>query len=124
MTRLELLLLITEFGLSCYLAARILGLRYAHAKRIYRVFTRERRVRSHFRSPTKVIDLRAERTQNICQTLRQICLCKLKAALDSTLLKDWQKEKIRDSNFDELIGQPCLAQANASFLGDQFSQSK
>ena len=35
MTRLELLLLITEFHLSCYLAARILGLRYAYAKRIY-----------------------------------------------------------------------------------------
>ena len=47
--RLEILILITEFGLSCYLAARVLNLPYTNAKVIYRVFREENRVTSNAR---------------------------------------------------------------------------
>ena len=36
--RLEILILVTEFGLSCYAAARVLNLPYTNAKVIYRVY--------------------------------------------------------------------------------------
>ena len=38
MVRLELLLMITEFKMSCYLSAKILDLPYTNSKVIYRVF--------------------------------------------------------------------------------------
>ena len=47
--RLEILILITEYGLSCYLAARVLGLPYTNAKVIYRVYREENRVTSNAR---------------------------------------------------------------------------
>ena len=47
--RLEILILITEFGLSCYQAARVLNLPYTNAKVIYRVFREENRVISNSR---------------------------------------------------------------------------
>ena len=42
--RLEILILINEFGLSCYQAAKVLDLPYTNAKVIYRVFRDENRV--------------------------------------------------------------------------------
>lgn len=42
--RLEILILITEFGLSCYAAAKVLDLPYTNAKLIYRVFRDENRI--------------------------------------------------------------------------------
>ena len=42
--RIELLILITECGLSCYAAAQILKIPYTNAKVIYRVFRVENRV--------------------------------------------------------------------------------
>ena len=42
--RIELLILITECGLSCYAAAQILNIPYTNAKVIYRVFRVENRV--------------------------------------------------------------------------------
>ena len=42
--RLTMILLITEFGLSCYLAAKVLNMPYTNAKVIYRVFREEKRV--------------------------------------------------------------------------------
>ena len=62
MARLEMLLLITEFHLSCYLAARILNLPYEESKRNYRVFKREHRVRSQLRNAKNFFDLGSERT--------------------------------------------------------------
>ena len=47
--RLEILVLITEFGLSCYQAARVLNLPYTNAKVIYRTFREENRVTSNSR---------------------------------------------------------------------------
>ena len=41
--------MITEFGLSCYQAARVLNLPYTNAKVIYRVFREENRVTSNSR---------------------------------------------------------------------------
>ena len=49
--RLTLILLITEFGLSCYLAAKVLGIPYTNAKVIYRVYKKEDRVVQNSRSP-------------------------------------------------------------------------
>ena len=51
--RLEILVLITEFGLSCYQAARVLNLPYTNAKVIYRVFREEKRVTSNSRFKVK-----------------------------------------------------------------------
>ena len=51
--RIELLILITEFGLSCYLAARTLNIPYTNAKVIYRVFREENRVTSNARFMVK-----------------------------------------------------------------------
>ena len=45
--RLQLLLMITEFGLSCYQTAKILNLPYTNAKVIYRVFREEKRIISY-----------------------------------------------------------------------------
>ena len=47
--RLELLILIREFGLSCYLAARVLNLPYTNAKQIYRIYKEESRITSNAR---------------------------------------------------------------------------
>ena len=47
--RFEILILITEFGLSCYQAARVLNLPYTNAKVIYRVYRDENRVTSNAR---------------------------------------------------------------------------
>ena len=44
--RLQLLIMITEFGLSCYQTARILNLPYTNAKVIYRTFREEKRIAS------------------------------------------------------------------------------
>ena len=49
---LKMLLLITEFGLSCYMAAKVLDLPYTNAKVIYRVFREERRIVQNSRNPT------------------------------------------------------------------------
>ena len=49
--RLMMLLLITEFGLSCYLAARVLEMPYTNAKVIYRVFREEKRIVQNSRNP-------------------------------------------------------------------------
>ena len=42
--RLEILILITEFGLSCYQAAKVLDIPYTNAKLIYRVFRDDNRI--------------------------------------------------------------------------------
>ena len=42
--RLKMLLLITEFGLSCYMAAKVLEMPYTNAKVIYRVFRMDKRI--------------------------------------------------------------------------------
>ena len=52
--RLKLLLLITQFGISCYLASKVLGLPYTNAKVIYRVFRQERRIVQNSRNPNGI----------------------------------------------------------------------
>ena len=51
--RFEILILITEFGLSCYQAARVLKLPYTNAKVIYRVFRENKRITSNARARRK-----------------------------------------------------------------------
>ena len=50
--RLKMLLLITEFGLSCYMAAKVLEMPYTNAKVIYRVFRLDKRIVQNSRNPT------------------------------------------------------------------------
>ena len=50
--RLKLILLITEFGLSCYMAAKVLNVPYTNAKVIYRVFRQDKRIVQNSRNPT------------------------------------------------------------------------
>ena len=45
--RIKLLILITEFGMSCYQSAKVLNLPYTNAKVIYKVFRSENRVTSN-----------------------------------------------------------------------------
>ena len=45
--RIILLVLITEFSLSCYQAAKVLNIPYTNAKVIYKVFRSENRVISN-----------------------------------------------------------------------------
>ena len=49
--RLTLILLISEFSLSCYLAAKVLEIPYTNAKVIYRIFKKENRVVQNSRNP-------------------------------------------------------------------------
>ena len=49
---LKLILLITEFKLSCYMAAKVLNLPYTNAKVIYRVFRSDKRIVQNSRNPT------------------------------------------------------------------------
>ena len=55
-----MLLMITEFGLSCYQTAKILNLPYTNAKVIYRVFREEKRISSYSRNLTKAPTFREE----------------------------------------------------------------
>ena len=52
--RLKMLLLITEFGLSCYMAAKVLEMPYTNAKVIYRVFRLDKRIVQNSRNPTGI----------------------------------------------------------------------
>ena len=58
--RLQLLLMITEFGLSCYQTAKILNLPYTNAKVIYRVFREEKRIISYSRNITRAPAVRED----------------------------------------------------------------
>ena len=48
--RLQLLLMINDFGLSCYQTAKVLNMPYTNCKVIYRVFREEKRIFSCSRS--------------------------------------------------------------------------
>ena len=108
--RLQLLLMITEFGLSCYLTAKILNLPYTNAKVIYRVFREENRIISYTWKawnsndvPRGEIELRKSYPY-----LRQEALIKLANVLETGLLTEPQRAKIYDQNFDEFIGKKCI----------------
>ena len=82
--RLQLLLMITEFGLSCYQTAKILNLPYTNAKVIYRVFREEKRIISYSRNITRAPAVREDYQllQNY-PMLRQDALVKLASALQT-----------------------------------------
>ena len=106
--RMELLILITEYGLSCYLAARVLCLPYTNAKVIYRVFREEDRVTSNARIRMKNLCYGTTGTFLLKNSaiLRDNAERKLVLALQSTQMTDFQRSKIYDQNFDRLIGKP------------------
>ena len=93
--RLQLLLMITEFGLSCYQTAKILNLPYTNAKVIYRVFREEKRIISYSRNISKAPTFREDYQllQNY-PMLRQDALVKLGKALKTELLTEPQRARI------------------------------
>ena len=108
--RLEILILITEYGLSCYLAARVLGLPYTNAKVIYRVYREENRVTSNARIRMKNLCYGTTGTFLLKSSniLRENAQRKLVFALNSNQMTDFQRSKIYNQNFDKLIRTPLL----------------
>ena len=122
--RLEILILITEFGLSCYQAAKVLDLPYTNAKLIYRVFRDENRIISAKQrfvkgGPQELSDMFMLKNAYL---MRRNAVKKLFAAMTNGSMTESQRSKIYDHNFDEFLGKPVMAelqQDGLSFLGDR-----
>ena len=81
--RLMMLLMITHYGLSCYMAAKVLKMPYENAKMIYRCFRNENRVIWNLYNPTgsefqqnrsyvmmtRLVHLKVETKHRLCQAL-------------------------------------------------------
>ena len=81
--RLMMLLMITHYGLSCYMAAKVLKMPYENAKMIYRCFRNENRVIWNLYNPTgseflqnhsyvmmtRLVDLKVETRRRLSQAL-------------------------------------------------------
>ena len=79
-----MLLMITHFGLSCYMAARVLKIPYENAKMIYRGFRTEKRIIWNLYNPTgpdfhenhslvmasKLVFLKEESKQKLLEALK------------------------------------------------------
>ena len=121
--RLTLILLITEFGLSCYLAAKVLKIPYTNAKVIYRVYKKEDRVVQNSRSPLgnhNFIPSQQKLLSSSLDTSRSLGKTKLSEALQTSLFTAAQKQRIYQQNFDELISKPSIEVLHRdgwSFLG-------
>ena len=85
--RLEILILITEFRLSCYQAARVLNIPYTNAKVIYRVYRVENRVTSNagFRRRDD-FNVNGEYLLKNSMMMRKNALIKLQAALKNGIM--------------------------------------
>ena len=108
--RLQILILITEFGLSCYMAARVLNLPYTNAKVIYRVFRDENRVTSNARAKVrKIYGSSSKELLTHHDTMKDDVLRKLEIALHDGTMTNCQRTKIYDSNFDTFFSNPLLS---------------
>ena len=116
--RLELLIVIIEFGLSCYLASKILSLPYTNAKGIYRAYREENRVTSLARPLRKklvfkqfesLFDNSPVDPDVDYESVRRTALKKLFKAFKRGDLTQLQMAKIYDENFDEFVGNPSLS---------------
>ena len=119
-----LLILITEFSLSCYQAAKVLNIPYTNAKVILKVFRSENRVISNsqraFR-PDSCRDISGANLLKSYPLLRSKALQVLTTVLESNLLSGHYKEKIFDQNFDVLSVRPLLEsfkKEGRCFMGD------
>ena len=124
--RLEILILITEFGLSCYQAARVLNLPYTNAKVIYRIFREENRVTSNSKGKNPY-GLSESFLVSHAYIMRQDALRKLDIALKNGSMTCSQRSKIYDHNFDEFLTKPVLTQFEQEgiyFIGDHFKNLK
>ena len=86
--RLGLVILITEFGLSCYLAAKVLNVPYTNAKVIYRVFREENRVISHSLKSKSRYGLPETFLMQHSHLIRKNVKMKLKAALNDGIMTE------------------------------------
>ena len=103
--RLELILLISEFGLSCYNAAKVLDLSYPNAKAIYRIFRADNRVFSKARTfETKLQNDADGHLLKNSQVTRANVLRKLIQALkDDTFENNFKRSEICQRNFHEIF---------------------
>ena len=91
--RIELLILITEFGISCYQAARVLDMNYGSAKVISRTFKKEQRVTSNARlnSKEKIYCVSEAHMLKTSHTIRKDALLKLALALEKGAIRSPKK---------------------------------
>ena len=112
--RIEILILITEFGLSCYQAARVLDLPYTNAKLIYRVFRDEKRVVSATgrcrKGDRDSISFSDTYMLKNAYLMRKQAVRLLFEAMGNGSMTESQVSKIYDHNFDEFLGKPIMAE--------------
>ena len=106
--RFELLILITEFGLSCYHAARVLGLPYTNAKVIYRVYRAENRVSNASNKKENLQKLANIYPLQHAYIMRKSAFKKLVNALGNGSMTSGQRAQIYEHNFDLFISKPLL----------------
>ena len=95
--RLMMLLMITQFGLSCYMAARVLKIPYENAKMIYRGFRVEKRIIWNLYNPTGLPDFHENHSLMMASklaVLKEESKRKLLEALRSNMFTMPQKVKI------------------------------
>ena len=122
--RLEILILITEFHLSCYQAARVLDIPYTNAKVIYRVYRVEKRVTSNagFRRKED-FTVNGEYLLKNSILMRKNAFVKLQDALRRGVMSGSQATKVYDQNFTVFITNPVMSQFRVEgrqFLGDTY----
>ena len=86
--RLTMLLMITHFGLSCYMAARVLKIPYENAKMIYRGFRVEKRIIWNLYNPTGLPDFHKNHSMVMLSqltTLKEEAKRRLVEALNSDM---------------------------------------
>ena len=109
--RIEILILITEFHLSCYQAARVLNIPYTNAKVIYRVYRVENRVTSNAGSRTREdYSINGEYLLKNSSLMRKNAFRKLQDALRRGVMTGSQATKVYDENFTTFITNPVMAQ--------------
>ena len=122
--RLTLILLITEFGLSCYQAAKILEVPYTNAKVIYRVFRKDNRLVQNSKSPHGNFNFLPSQADLLCSSFESSRVFGkrklIEAMTDTALFTTKQREKIYQNNFDELVCTDAISWLNSqgwAFMG-------
>lgn len=107
-SRLMMLILITKYGLSCYLAARVLSIPYENAKQIYRGFRRENRIIWNLYNPLGPSDNYNMMMLSQINLLQEQAKRLLMESLKTDQFTLSQKIKVFQFNFDEFILEATL----------------
>ena len=124
--RLTMLLMITHFGLSCYMSARVLNIPYENAKMIYRGFRVEKRIIWNLYNPTGLPDFHKNHSMVMLSqlsTLKDEAKRCLLDALNSDVFTIPQKIKIYQQNFDEFIYEPSMSELSKLGFSKSLNQT-